>query len=105
MSEEFVPHAGDVLAIRSNGPGDTHRAVVLSGDDYNKRTGLVICCGITSRQAGNPFEVTIAALPDAIALADQVRTLNWRNRAIVRLAGTKPGELAEIRKKLRLLTS
>ena len=104
MSEEFVPDAGDALAIKSSGTGDTHRAVVLSGSDYNRRTGLIICCGITSKKAGNPFEVAIASLPEATALADHVRTLNWRKRAIVRLNGVSPQELSEIRQKLRLLT-
>ncbi len=97
----FLP---PTMLLRSDQTGDTHRAVVLSSSDYNRRTGLIICCGITSKKAGNPFEVAIASLPEAIALADHVRTLNWRKRAIVRLTGVSPQELSEIRRKLRLLT-
>lgn len=57
-------------------------AVVLSPRPYNAKVGLALCCPVTSRAKGYPFEV---ALPDGLpvrgaVLSDQVRTLDWRAR-------------------------
>jgi len=56
--------------------------MVLSPAEYNSKTGLALCCPITSRTKGYPFEV---ALPDdvsvrGVVLSDQVKNLDWRVR-------------------------
>jgi len=62
-----------------------HRpALVLSPEAYNRRIGLALCVPLTTRVKGYPFEVAIAGAPDSVALADQVRSLDWRVR------GAKP---------------
>jgi mRNA interferase MazF len=55
---------------------------VISKDEYNRKVGLLLACPITSRKKGYPFEVELpAGLPIAgVALADQVRTLDWKAR-------------------------
>jgi mRNA interferase MazF len=70
--------------------------VVLSPAFYNKRSGLLIACPITSRVKGYPFEV---AIPSGLAvagvvLADQLRSLDWSVRDIERI-GVLPSELVE----------
>ena len=57
-------------------------ALVLSPRAYNEVVGLALCCPITSQVKGYPFEVP---LPDGlpvtgVALADQLRSLDWRAR-------------------------
>ena len=72
---EFDPQAGREQAGR-------RPALVLSPISYNRKVGLMLCCPITSRVKGYPFEV---ALPEGLAisgvvLSDQVRSLDWRSR-------------------------
>ena len=54
----------------------------MSPRAYNRKTSLALCCPITSRVKGYPFE---ALLPSASAvsgavLADQLKSLDWRAR-------------------------
>ena len=67
--------------------------LVLSPHAYNQKVGLALCCPITSRQKGYPFEVELpAAAPVAgVILADQVKCLDWRARK-AEVAGTVPSE-------------
>lgn len=76
--------------------GGRRPVVVLSPAFYNKRSGLLIACPITSRVKGYPFEV---AIPSGLAvagvvLADQLRSLDWSVRDIERI-GVLPPELVE----------
>lgn len=73
---KFSPQAGHEQAGR-------RPALVLSPRAYNERVGLMLCCPVTSRAKGYPFEV---ALPSDLAvsgvvLADQVRCHDWRARS------------------------
>jgi mRNA interferase MazF len=69
------PHAGHEQARR-------RPALVLSPAAYNAKTGLALCCPITGRVKGYPFEVALPpGLPMVgVVLADQVRNLDWRVR-------------------------
>jgi mRNA interferase MazF len=58
-----------------------HRpAVVLSPVRYNERIGLALCVPLTTRIKGYPFEVPISGEPPSVALADHVKSLDWRGR-------------------------
>ncbi len=105
MISNYVPAAGDLIWIHfdpqaGREQGGRRPALVLSLESYNRKSELVVCCPITSRQKGYPFEV---ALPPAsaesggvtgIVLADQVRSVDWRVRRAER-AGTATAELVE----------
>lgn len=72
---EFDPQAGHEQA--------GHRpALVLSPASYNRRSGLMLCCPLTSRVKGYPFEVALAGKREfaGVVLADQVKSLDWRAR-------------------------
>jgi mRNA interferase MazF len=63
---------------------------------YTAKVGLALCCPITSRRKGYPFEV---ALPDGlqvagVILSDQLKSLDWRARSAKR-AGTVPEDVLE----------
>ena len=65
---EFDPHARHEQA--------GHRpAVVLSPANYNGKTGLMVCCPLTTRIKGYPFEVLLASRSGSAVLSDQVKTL------------------------------
>jgi mRNA interferase MazF len=83
----YVPSRGDLVWIEFD-PQAGHQqagrrpAIVLSPKEYNERVGLMLCCPITSRIKGYPFEVL---LPEGLGitgavLCDQVRNFDWHAR-------------------------
>jgi len=72
---QFTPHAGHEQAGR-------RPAVVVSPLEYNQKVGLCLCCPVTSRVKGYPFEVE---LPSGLEIAgavlcDQVKSVDWKAR-------------------------
>jgi len=84
-----VPNRGDVILL-SFDPTLGHEqagfrpAIVLSPEIYNKASGLCLVCPITTSIKGYPFEVTLegAKRTSGVALADQVRSIDWQARKI-----------------------
>jgi mRNA interferase MazF len=104
----FVPEAGDIVWInfdpQAGHEQSGHRqAVVLSPAAYNARVGLLLCCPVTTKIKGYPFEVPLSGSPPSVALADQVKSFDWRKRQATKKANATRSELALIRAKLRAL--
>ena len=82
-----TPDRGDIVWIDFN-PQTGHEqagrrpAVVLSPALYNGRTGLALLCPVTNQVKGYPFEVAIpqSLSVTGVILADQVKSLDWRQR-------------------------
>ena len=57
-------------------------ALVLSPEEYNRKTGLAVFCPVTNQQKGYPFEVGIPSGSGVtgVILSDQIKTLDWRSR-------------------------
>jgi mRNA interferase MazF len=108
VARRYVPDAGDVVWISFNPQAgreqSSHRpAVVLTPVAYNKKTGLMICCPMTTKIKGYPFEVLIGGQIRSVVLADHVKSLDWRARKAKRKSKVSDAELAEVRGKLRAL--
>jgi mRNA interferase MazF len=103
-----VPDAGDIVWLRFD-PQAGHEqaghrpALVLSPARYNDARGMMICCPMTSRIKGYPFEVAVSADPPSAVLADQVKSLDWRARRAVRKGAVSSAVLAEVQAKIRAL--
>jgi mRNA interferase MazF len=95
----MAPDAGDIVWF----PAPEGPALVLSPAAYNDITGLMICCPLTMRIKNYPFEVRLAGSPGSVALADQVKTFDWRARKAVQKGKALPSELAEVRAKIGAL--
>lgn len=81
--------------------GKYRPALVLSSQDYNRKTGLLICCPISTTIRGGTTEVPIGNLgqPSVVA-ANLVQTLAWRERKAKRIVTAKPEEFRETLLKL-----
>ncbi len=104
----YVPDAGDVVWLRFDSHAGHeqagHRpAVVLSPASYNGKTGLMVCCPLTTRIKSYPFEVLIAGETAAVVLSDQVKNPDWRARGAERKGKVTDLELGQVRAKLRSL--
>jgi mRNA interferase MazF len=67
---EFDPRVGQEQAGR-------RAVVVLNAANYNAKTGLIVCCPLTTRIKGYPFEVLLANQSGSAVLSDQVKYLDW----------------------------
>ena len=102
----YVPDAGDIVWLEFDPQAGReqagHRpALVLSPATYNGKTSLMICCPMTTRIKGYPFEVRITGAASSVALADQIKSLDWRVRRATRKGRATAAELAEARLKAR----
>jgi mRNA interferase MazF len=65
---------------------------------------LLVCVPITNQIKGYPFEVVLEGSgATGVALADQVKSLDWQSRQAERKGKANPAELAEIKVKIRAL--
>jgi len=104
----YVPDAGDIVWIHFDPQAGheqaKHRpAIVLSPASYNARAGLMLCCPTTTKIKGYPFEVKLSGRPASVALADQVKSFDWRARKARKKGKATSAELVEIRAKLHAL--
>jgi mRNA interferase MazF len=108
MVGRFVPDVGDVVWLnftpRAGHEQAGHRpALVLSPAAYNDKTDLMICCPMTTQIKNYPFEVLIAGAPPSAALADQVKSVDWRSRKATKKGAVTADELADVRAKILAL--
>jgi len=101
----YVPDAGDIVWLnftpQAGHEQAGHRpALVISPRAYNEKTSLMICCPMTTQIKNYPFEVLISGLPQSAALADQIKSLDWRVRKPKRKGAVSAEELAEVRAKI-----
>jgi mRNA interferase MazF len=107
---KYVPERGDVVWLHfdlSAGHEQAgHRpAFVISPRAYNAVSGIMLCCPMTTKIKGYPFEVEIVA-PDgskSAMLSDQVKSLDWVVRAAKFRFSADPAVFAEARAKIAVL--
>ena len=108
MPLSYVPDAGDIVWLEFD-PQAGHEqaghrpALVLSPAIYNRSTGLMVCCPLTTKIKNYPFEVPVGDRGGIVVLADQVKSLDWRARQARFKQRVTPQELAQVRGKLRAL--
>ncbi|SCY20688.1 mRNA interferase MazF [Nitrosospira sp. Nl5] len=108
MPHRHVPEAGDIVWLHFNPQAEHeeagHRpALVVSPSSYNGKTGLMLCCPMTTQIKGYPFEVLISSDCPVAALADQVKSLDWAARKASRKGRVSPCELAQVLAKISVL--
>ncbi len=104
----YVPERGDIVWLSFDPQaGDEQKgrrtAPMLSPKTYNGKTGLMLCCPMTMKIKGYPFEVTLADAKPSAALADQVKSLDWRARKAKKQSAATKAELALALAKARTL--
>ncbi|MDD3884681.1 MAG: type II toxin-antitoxin system PemK/MazF family toxin [Gallionella sp.] len=106
----YVPDAGDVvsleLGLQDQGFGYVRKpsALVISPASYNAKTGLMVCCPITTKIRRYPFEVVteVNGLMCAI-LSDQIKTLDWNARFVKKVSVASALLMAHVRAKMKAL--
>lgn len=108
-TRRYVPDAGEVIWLhldpKAGHEQAGHRpAVVISPANYNGKTGLLVCCPLSTQIKGYPFEVGVEIddIP-CVVLSDQVKSLDWRARQARKKSVVPPATMAEVRAKLKAL--
>jgi mRNA interferase MazF len=103
----YVPERGDVVWMMF-GPQAGHEqsgrrpGVVMSSSIYNGKTGMALCCPITSHVKGYPFEVLVPAglKTSGAILADHIRNIDWKTRRAKYLCKLPDKSLEEVTGKI-----
>ena len=108
-TRSYVPGAGDVVWLEFD-PQAGHEqaghrpALVVSPASYNAKTGLMVCCPMSTRIKGHPFEVLTEF--DGVAsavLSDQVKSLDWKVRKAKKKGAVPAVVMVHVRAKIKAL--
>lgn len=108
--EPYAPSRGEIVWLQFEPQaGHEHSgrrpAVIISPREYNQKVGLCLCCPVTSKAKGYPFEVELppGMKVEGVVLCDQLKSLDWKARN-ARIIGTLPGRsLKEIQARILAL--
>lgn len=102
----FTPGRKDVVWLdfeptKGKEIGKYRPALVLSSREYNRKTGLLICCPVSTGIRGGATEVPLSRMekPSVIA-ASLVQTLAWKERKVKKIITAKQSEFEETLTKL-----
>ena len=109
MPRTYIPDTGEVVWLEFD-PQAGHEqaghrpALVISPASYNGKTGLMVCCPMSTKIKGHPFEVvTQVDGVDCAALSDQVKSLDWKVRRAKKKAAVDEEVLVHDRAKMKAL--
>jgi mRNA interferase MazF len=109
MAKPYIPDSGDVVWLefdpQAGHEQKGHRpALVLSPASYNAKTDLMVCCPLSFKIKGHPFEVlTQIDDQDGVVLSDQVKSLDWRVRKAKKKGAVSAQVMQEVRAKIKAL--
>jgi mRNA interferase MazF len=105
----YVPEAGDIAWLEFDPQAGheqaAHRpALVISPASNNGKSGLMVCCPLTTRIKEHPFEVltTVDGIDRAV-LSDQVKSLDWKVRRPRKKAAVSADVMVHVRAKIKAL--
>ncbi len=109
MPRPYVPETGDVVWLdfdpQAGHEQAGHRpALVISPASYNGKTGLMVCCPLSTKIKGHPFEVvTQVDGVDCAVLSDKVKSLDWKVRHAKKKSVMSEDVLVHVRAKMKAL--
>ena len=83
---DYVPERSDIIWLdfeptKGKEIGKYRPALVLSSKNYNRKTGLLICCPVSTSIRGGTTEVPINNLDKPSVVASSlIQTLSWKDR-------------------------
>lgn len=104
----YVPERGDIVwidfdPVLGHEQGGHRPALVISPQAYNKAVGLMLCCPMTTKIKGYPFEVELTGAVKSAVLSDQLTCVDWQARKIVYKGKAATNEVDLVRSKLKVL--
>lgn len=105
-SSQYVPERRDLIwldfePVKGREIGKYRPALVLSSREYNAKTGLLICCPVSTSIRGAITEVPVTGLEQpSVIVANLVQTLAWKERKAKKIDKASPDAFRETLSKL-----
>jgi len=86
MVGRYIPEAGDIAWLDFDPQAGREQArrrpaLVLTDRSYNRASGLVIACPLTSKRKPYPFALPVAIdKVEGAVLVDHIKSLDWEAR-------------------------
>lgn len=111
MPTSYIPDAGDIVWLEFDPQAGReqagHRpALILSPASYNDKVSLAVCCPLSTKVKGYPFEVEVeTGKTTSVVLSDQVKSLDWRERKAKFKSKVSSSQLKQVRENIKALLS
>jgi len=102
VAGRYIPERNDIVFLdfeptKGKEIGKYRPALVLSSKAYNQRSGLLICCPISTSIRGQPTEVPVGNLDSpSVVASNLIHTLDWHERKVKKVAQGEPGVFDEV---------
>ncbi len=109
MVRQYVPDVGDIAWLdfdpqAGREQGRRRPALVLTDRAYNRASGLVVVCPLTSKRKPYPFAlpVTVDKVEGAV-LVDHLKSMDWEARNVAFHSKANPALLNKVRAYVTVL--
>lgn len=99
---KYIPQRNDIVwldfePVKGKEIGKYSPALVLSSKEYNQKSGLLICCPISTSIRGGVTEVPVNNLdkPSVVA-ASLIQTLSWADRSAKLITTANSGVMEDV---------
>src|SRR5436305_2495281 len=109
MVARYVPEAGDIVWMDFDpqaGREQAHRrpALVLTDQSYNRSSGLVVVCPLTSRRKPYPFALPVVVdRVEGAVLVDHLKSMDWKAGSAAFHSTAVAGMLSRVRAYVAVL--
>lgn len=99
---QYIPERNDIVWLdfkptKGKKIGKYRPALVLSSKAYNRQTGLLICCPISTSIRSAPTEVPVKNLEQASVVASSlIQTLSWKERHVRFITKAEDGVMNQV---------
>ncbi len=109
MVASYVPDAGDIAWLNfdpqaGREQGRRRPALVLTDQAYNRASGLVIVCPLTSKRKPYPFALPVSVDQiEGAVLVDHLKSVDWEARNATFHSKADPALVNKVRAYLAVL--
>jgi len=102
VTRPHIPDRNEIIWLDFEPPrgreiGKNRPALVLSSRAYNEKTGLLICCPVSSSIRGAITEVAVDNLDQpSVVASNLIQTLSWKERKAKLIAPAEKGVLDQV---------
>ena len=109
MVAAYVPEAGDVVWLDFDPQAGREQAkrrpaLVLTDQRYNRASGLVVVCPLTSKRKPYPFALPIVVEKiEGAVLVDHLKSMDWKARDVAFHSKADPALVSKVRGYIAVL--
>lgn len=109
MVRGYVPEAGDIAWLdfdpqAGRKQGRRRPALVLTDRGYNRASGLVVVCPLTSKRKPYPFALPLVVdKVEGAVLVDHLKSMDWRARNLAFHSKADPALVNKVRAYIGVL--